>query len=188
MFINTFLKRIIMISFCLIITVQSVSYADSTIEDSAAKNLVNLKIMQGYEDGSLRLQNNIKRSEFVTLVVKMLGYDQDTDLDTIPLKFTDVKMKSWSYKYINSAVKHKLVLGSGNRFNPDNNITYSEALTVIIRSLGYEDTLVGKWPENVLAKSTELGLDKNLNLDRNQQITRGEMAIIIDNSLLINLR
>ncbi len=186
---STFYKRVIMLTFCLVLALQSFAYADSSVEDIASKNLVNLKIMQGYEDGSLRLQNKIKRSEFVTLIVKMLGYDQNTDLDTMELEFKDVSNKSWYTKYIKAAVHHKLVLGnSKNKFNPESNITYSEALTVLIRSLGYEDTLIGKWPDNILAKSTELGLDKDLSLERNQQITRGEMAIIINNSLLIDLR
>jgi hypothetical protein len=144
--------------------------------------------MQGYEDGDLRLQNKINRNEFVTLIVKMLGYDDDSELDTIKISFKDVSQKNWAYTYIKAAVKNKLVVGTNdNKFNPVNNITFAEALTVMVRALGYENSLEGKWPQNVIKRASELGISNNIDLDPNTQITRGEMAVIIDNSILIDM-
>jgi hypothetical protein len=164
------------------------SFAEQNLQNDCAKALVSLKIMQGYEDGSLRLQNKIKRSEFVTLIVKMLGYDKDTDVSNVKVDFKDIKKSHWAYNYARLAVKYKLVVGSPDKkFSPDNYITYSEALTVLIRSLGYESTLQGKWPENVLNKATEIDLNNNLNLPNNKQITRGDMSVMVYNSLTINL-
>ncbi|KNY29754.1 S-layer homology domain-containing protein [Pseudobacteroides cellulosolvens] len=162
------------------------SLAENPSIDTAANNLVNLKIMQGYGDGDLRLQNKINRSEFVTLIVKMLGYDSDSDLDTYKLSFKDVSKTNWAYNYIKAAVKNKLAYGTNeNKFNPANNITYAEALTVMVRALGYENSLKGQWPQNVIEKASELGIDNNIELEPNTQITRGEMALIIDNSISI---
>lgn len=169
-----------------LISIPSNSKAEDQIINNAANNLVSLKIMQGYEDGDLRLQNKINRSEFVTLVVKMLGYDSDTELDKYNLSFKDVSSKHWAYSYIKAAVKNKLAYGTNeNKFNPVNNITYAEALTVMVRALGYESTLKGQWPQNVIDKATELGINNNIELQPNAQITRGEMALIIDNSVSI---
>lgn len=169
-----------------LISIPSNTLAENTATETAANNLVDLKIMQGYGDGDLRLQNKINRSEFVTLIVKMLGYDDDADLETYKLSFKDVYNNNWAYVYIKAAVKNKLAYGTNdNKFNPTNNITYAEALTVMVRALGYESSLKGQWPQNVIEKASELGIDNNIKLEPNTQITRGEMALIIDNSISI---
>lgn len=161
--------------------------ADTDLQDECAKSLVSLKIMQGYEDGSLRLENKIKRSEFVTLIVKMLGYDQDTDINNVTVNFKDIKKSHWAFNYVRLAVKNSLIVGSPDKkFSPDSNITYAEALTVLIRSLGYESTLVGSWPENVIDKATQLGLNNSLDLTQDKQITRGEMSVMVYNSLTVD--
>ncbi|MDP4182350.1 MAG: S-layer homology domain-containing protein [Bacillota bacterium] len=179
------LASLILISFIILLPLNSI--ADESFEEAAANNLVSLNIMQGYSDGQLRLQNKINRSEFTTLVVKMMGYDKDTDTDNIKLDFKDVLKKNWAYVFIKAAVKNKLVMGNNEKeFRPTSNITYAEALTVMIRALGYEKTLDGKWPDNVLKKASELGVDKNLSLEKDDQITRGQMSIIIDNSLSVD--
>lgn len=72
----------------------NIPYAASTGEsviEQNANTLVNLGIMKGYEDGTLRLDNKIKRSEFITLVVKMMGYDKDTNLENTKITFKDLK-------------------------------------------------------------------------------------------------
>lgn len=158
-----------------------------SISEQNANSLVKLGIMKGYEDGSLRLDNKIKRSEFITLVVKMMAYDKDTDLEGVEISFSDIKEKHWAYTNIGLALKYNLVAGyPDNTIAPDNNVTYAEALAVAIRALGYEKDLTGKWPTNVVTKGSELGLDKNLSLDANHPLSRGEMSTIVYNSLTVD--
>lgn len=160
---------------------------DTNLQNDCAKALVELKIMQGYEDGSLRLENKIKRSEFVTLIIKMLGYDEDTDISNVNVSFTDIKKSHWAYKYAVLSAKYNLIIGTPDKkFQADNYITYAEALTILIRSLGYEKTLEGKWPQNVINKSEEIELSKNLDINKDKQITRGEMSVMVYNSLTVN--
>lgn len=162
--------------------------ADINMQNDCANALIDLKIMQGYEDGSLRLENKIKRSEFATLVIKMLGYENDTDISSVKISFKDIKKTHWAYKYAVLSTKYNLIVGTPDKkFMPDNYITYAEALTILIRSLGYESTLQGKWPENVINKSVEIDLSKNLDLQKDKQITRGEMSVMVYNSLTVNL-
>lgn len=159
---------------------------NSVIEENA-NTLVNLGIMKGYEDGTLRLDNKIKRSEFITLVVKMMGYDKDTNLGNTKINFKDLPKKHWAYTNIGLALKYELVSGyPDNTVAPDKDVTYAEALAVVIRALGYEKSLKGKWPDNVVNKGAELNLNKNLSLSPNQPLTRGEMSVIIYNALTVN--
>ncbi|TYQ14791.1 UNVERIFIED_CONTAM: S-layer family protein [Acetivibrio alkalicellulosi] len=158
------------------------------IQNSNAQALLKLDILRGYEDGSLRLENNIRRSEFITLVVRLMGYHNDDDIDNVNITFKDIEKNHWAYNNIRLAVKYDLVAGyPDNTIAPNNNVTFAEALAVVIRALGYENTLEGTWPDNVINKATELNLDKNLSLKANQQITRGEMSVIVYNALTVKL-
>lgn len=157
------------------------------IQQDNANTLKTLGILKGYEDGSLRLQNKIKRSEFITLVVKLMGYDTDADIDNVKVTFTDISSKHWAYDNIKRSIKYNLVAGyPNNTIAPDNDVTYAEALAVVIRALGYEKDLKGEWPNNVMDKATEINLTTNLNLDANHKLTRGEMSVIVYNALTVN--
>ncbi|MDQ2086028.1 S-layer homology domain-containing protein [Herbivorax sp. ANBcel31] len=159
------------------------------VRDNCAQTLVKLNILKGYEDGTLRLNNKILRSEFITLVVRLMGYHKDTDIDNIEINFKDIEENHWAYDNIKLAIKYNIVTGyPDNTIAPNNNVTYAEALAVIINALGYEDTLDGEWPDNVVEKATELKLDKNLNIEANTQITRGEMSVLIYNALTVPLK
>ncbi|NMB34172.1 MAG: S-layer homology domain-containing protein [Clostridium sp.] len=158
-----------------------------SIQQKNADALVTLDILKGYEDGSLRLQNKIKRSEFITLIVKLMGYDADADINNIKISFSDIDNKHWAFNNIKLAVKYDLIAGyPDNTIAPNNDVTYAEALAVVIRSLGYESTLVGKWPENVVSKAKEIALTTDLHLDPNHKLTRGEMSVIVYNALTVN--
>lgn len=162
---------------------------DSTLQNDCAKALVRLKLLQGYSDGSLKLQDRIKRSEFITLTVKMSGYDKITDAGTGNLPFKDITSKHWAYNYIKVALKKGLVSGyPDNTIAPDKYVTYAEALTVLVKVLGYESALKGTWPDNVVTEAAQLGLNKNAALPNNKQITRGEMAVLVYNALTADLK
>jgi hypothetical protein len=188
------MKKQIIIAFLIIITtifsiIPSANAVENVpqVQQDNANTLKALGILKGYEDGSLRLQNKIKRSEFITLVVKLMGYDTDADIDNIKVTFTDISSKHWAFNNIKLAIKYNLVAGyPDNTIAPDNDVTYAEALAVVIRALGYENTLEGEWPNNVVNKATEINLTTNLTLDPNHKLTRGEMSVIVYNALTVS--
>lgn len=186
---KTFTIRTIVLSiivFSLFILPVSAS-ADTALQNTSAQSLVKLDIMKGDEKGNLNLQNNVKRCEFVTLVLRMMGYDKDNDLSGIKITFKDITSKHWAYNNIKLGLKYKLISGlPDNTVAPDKDVTYAEALTVLIRALGYESTLSGSWPDSVINKSTEIGLSKNILLSGNKPLTRGEVAVLVNNSLTID--
>lgn len=176
---------VFLLAFSLLLTTANAAPSNA-LQAQYSQSLVKLGILQGYEDGSLRLQNNIKRSEFVTLIIRIMGFDKDTDIDNIKMPFKDMSKSHWAYNYMKIALKHKYITGyPDNTLAPDSYVTYAEALTVILRALGYESILTGKWPDNVLNKSSQLGLDKDMGLSQGKHLTRGEMSVIIYNSLMV---
>lgn len=161
--------------------------SDAELQNSSSETLYKLKILQGYEDGSLRLQDKIKRSEFITIIVRILGYENNTDVSGINITFKDIGKNHWAYNNVKIAMKYNIVDGyPDNTIAPDNFVTYAEALSVLVKALGYKDTLVGSWPDNVIGKSNQLGINKNILLPQNKQLTRGEVSVLVNNSLVVN--
>jgi hypothetical protein len=169
---------------------------DEKLRDDCAAVLVKLKIMQGGTGGNLRLNDPITRSEFVTLVIRMMGWDYDTALDGIGLAFSDSgQIQGWAEKYIKIALKYNLIKGyiikgynTGNtvELRPNRVVTTAEALAILIRALGYESTVEGGWPDGVMNKALAIGLRKNIDLPPAHNLTRGESAVLIFNALTVD--
>ena len=158
---------------------------NANFEEIASKALVNLKLMMGDEQGNLNLENNVTRCEFVTLVNRMMTYDVDDSSLSVPFK--DISPKHWAYNNIKTALKHSLINGyTDNTVRPDNYVSFVEANAVIIRALGYDSNINKKWPEGIIDKSKELGLDKNMKVPEDKLITRGEASVLIYNALTVN--
>ena len=101
--------------------------------------LAALEIMVGDEDGSLRLNDTIKRSEVAKMVVHTMGMDNLAEAAKGTSVFSDVPADHWANGYINVANTHGLVIGDDTgKFRPDSRITYEEAMTIFVRATGYE--------------------------------------------------
>lgn len=182
------LKILFILIFIFAVFVAQVSAAvDPAIQTRSSGTLVKLQLMRGDEKGNLNLQNKVTRAEFITMAIRMLGHDRDNNLKDIDIPFKDITDKYWAYNNIKIAIKYKLVTGYiDNTIRPNNNVTFTEAQAILVRALGYESTMTGNWPDNVINKSIELGLNRNLDLPKDKQITRGEASVLIYNSLTVN--
>ncbi len=154
----------------------------STITESA-DTLNKMKILNGYEDGSLRLENNITRAEFCALLINMLGIK---DFDGINNRFSDVKENAWYFNAINKVAELGFINGykEDGTFRPSNNITYAESCAILVNLLGYNSELEGSWPVNVTKKAEELGIVEGLeNIEASYKMTRGEISVMLVNSM-----
>jgi len=187
---NKLLTKFFTLILISLITVVTVNASPGTaFQNKAANALVKLGIMKGYEDGSLRLENYIKRSEFITLILKAACIEAENNPDSREMSFKDLSSEHWAYYFIKTAWLNGIVSGyPDNTFAPDKEVTLPEALLATIRILGYERELTGSWPDNVISKANELDLCKNLDLPGNKALTRGEAAVIIFNSLTVKLK
>lgn len=184
--VNSLAKIFLMVLLMSFMFFSKVFASDSTdsLQTQHAEFLKKLNVIQGYPDGSLKLGNNIKRSEYITLVVRASN-SESTDTTGYVANFVDLKSSHWAYKNLKVALKTGLVSGYTDKtIRPDKNVTYAEALTVILNYLGYKN-LPGKWPTNVIDKATSLGITKNSNLVQDKVLTRGEMCTTLYNALLV---
>lgn len=156
--------------------------------EKAADKLNVLGIIEGYPDGSFGLDRNITRAEFAKIAVVAAGLkDAAEQLVNFPSQFSDVKVGEWYTGWINMAASQGFVKGDpAGTFRPNDNITYAEVVTVLVRLLGYNDNLTGPWPTNYLAKAVELGITDGVALNASAPAVRGDVFVMTNNTLDCN--
>lgn len=175
-------------------SISSAAGADS--EESAYSEALDvlkaLSIVVGdAESGLIRPNDAIKRSEVAKMAVATLGL---TDLalgSTNSSKYSDVPSDHWAIGYINVATNQGIVIGDDvGTFRPDDTITYQEAMTIIVRILGYEPKALdeGGYPGGFLAVAADNKLNKNAVVSSTTApATRGIVSQIFFNALEVKM-
>lgn len=95
----------------------------------AVSTLVKAKVIEGYEDGTFKPQNNITRAELATIISKFSSLKGGSTI------FPDTK-GHWADKYINSAYASGWIDGyEDGSFRPQREITRAEMAAMINRFL-----------------------------------------------------
>ena len=164
------------------------SYSDFSANENyavSALRLQDLGILSGYEDGSFRPDNTITRAEFTKIVVCMMDKETEAKSSTGLTGFFDVDIASWYTNYIRYAVNRDILSGyADGSFRPQNTISVSEAVTILLRTLGYNEDEVGYfWPDNYMSASNSLGLLNGMDLAPDTSVTRKVAAVLVDRAL-----
>ena len=113
--------------------------------EAAVKFLYDLKVYKGYNENDLGTENDVKRYEMALFVARIstgwVDDDQWEDGDANNSGFTDLAgTPADSYLgAISYASQKGIIEGYGDgRFGPEDGITYQDALTMTVRTLGYE--------------------------------------------------
>lgn len=195
-------KRVISFAVMFVMTMMlalpSVSAAKDLPEDvlgteyeESVELLKALNIMVGDETGEFRLEDGIKRSEAAKIAVALAGLTDVAESTKNQSGFPDVSASHWANGYINVSRAQQYVIGDdrGN-FRPDDNITYAEAVTILMRVLGYEPSASanGGFPTGYLVSAGSAGLFRGgVSAPTNSIATRGIVAKLAYNALTINL-
>ena len=104
--------------------------------------------------------------------------------------FYDVDPSSDLSGYINQGVNlgteegvnQKVICGRADGgYHPDDQVTYGELCTMMVRLLGYSDSdLTGAWPNNYIQKAADLDLTTDIALNRSDKVTLGVEAVMFD--------
>ncbi|MBQ8003625.1 MAG: S-layer homology domain-containing protein, partial [Oscillospiraceae bacterium] len=102
--------------------------------------------------------------------------------------FSDVMYTHWGAPYISVASKNKFMTGySDGSFRPDSYIKYEEALSAMLRLLGYTNAdYTGAYPAGHISKAADIGLSDEVYISAGNPIVRSEMAKLVYN--LLNTR
>ena len=155
-----------------------VSDADTAL---AVEVLSGLGIVSGGSGGNYYPDQGLTRAQFCKLAVLAEGHGDQVTSSAYRTLFSDVAGSHWAAPYINLACEEGLVSGYGNgTFGPDDPVTVGQAVTVVLRLLGYTTDQVGPfWPEDYMALGEQLGLLEGVSNDPDHALTRGEAALML---------
>lgn len=186
-------KRIfgLLLAACLAVTALAAPAAAFTdVTDAAtAVDVECLRLMgvlDGYADGSFRPDATLTRAQFCKMAVYALNAQKELGKYRSVTVFPDVKPSHWAASYINLASKGKgVILGfADGKFHPEARVTAGQAVTILMRQLGYKDEDVGAvWPDGYLAQAEVTGLTDGLHLTGSAALTRGQAARLFVNLL-----
>ncbi|HBH12465.1 MAG TPA: hypothetical protein DDX29_04995, partial [Clostridiales bacterium] len=175
-------KIILMIALMLALSAGSahaVEFSDikDTKYEEAVEFLSAYGIINGYPDGTFKPDQPITRGEVSKIATYMLGYGDFAQ--NMQSNYADMD-GHWATQYVDIANAFDIVQGYlDGSFGPDNNITYSEAVTMVVRTLGYTDaSLPGSWPYDYFVKAGDLGIVHDIPISA-EDATRGDMALMV---------
>jgi len=162
--------------------------SDITDKDTkeAVLRLAAFAIVNGMEDGKYHPGDKVTREQFAKILVTALKMDTAAKAATGRSSFKDVEANRWSVGYINVAAGQGLINGyPDGTFKPANEVSYAEAITMLVRALGYRDNMLsGNWPGNYLAKAAEKEITKHVAFSDSTGVSnRGDVAILVNNTL-----
>lgn len=187
--------KILSTALALILTISTVpakAYTDvyeTDIYSEAVNRLGDLDIINGFEDGSFRPYDTLTRAQFAKLVVCALDKEDEAKASAVSSNFNDVNQYYWAVPYINYVSKNNIIIGyADGTYAPEKPITYAEAVTVLVRALGYSESDIGYfWPQNYIDKAVSLGVSDYVFANSSDVITRGQAALLLDNMLFTDI-
>ncbi len=174
----------------------------------AIQRAVENGLIGGYDDGTVKPDKNILRSEMAAIMVRAFGATKEADISAYP----DMSADKWYYSEFAKAVQMGAFSGTDDgKLNPEANITYEECFTVISRifCLPYRDpydqknldivddtvldtysdaSSIAQWARKytalVVGNGYWNGYEGKLK-PHDQFITRAEFAVLMDNLIKI---
>ena len=93
-------------------------------------------LIEGYPDGTFGIGDEITRSQFVTVLCRMFGWDMVSPASP---SYIDCPSSAWYYAAVETARAHN-VMDPAGAFRPEDYISRGEMAVMLVRALGY-DTL-----------------------------------------------
>ena len=191
-------KRVFSLLLALVLTLSAAAIPASAAESfsdvtdkKTAQNVEVLRLLgviEGNGAGQFNPSGLLTRAEFCKMVVVLMGKGSDAMRYKTVTIFPDVRATHWAAGYINLAVRQsepKLLAGlPDGTFQPDSYITYGQAVTILMRVLGFADQDTGGiWPDGYINLAKSTGVSAGVNLTGSANITRAQAAQLFVNVL-----
>lgn len=173
------------------------------IPDSAqaesAELLRLLGVVSGDGAGHFSPNDLLTRAQFCAMTIGVRKETKQAEALMNYTIFKDVKGDHWARGFINYAARitvgdsgERLVSGVGDAsFAPDRSIEFAEAVTMVVRLLGYSQKDVPSgtnWYSGYMAVAQTAGLLEGLDLAPETYLTRGQAAILFRNLLFADMK
>lgn len=145
------MKKLVSFILLLIILISCVPFSvhaqrDFSHESVLAQELKDLGLFRGVSDTDFDLASAPTREQAVTMLIRLLGKENEALNGTWKHPFTDVS--SWADPYIGYAYENGLTLGISDTKFGTGNASAAMYLTFVLRALGYSDTTASDFTWN----------------------------------------
>jgi len=165
----------------------SAAFTDIADERTAlnAAALEALGVVDGVGGGRFDPGGTLTRAQFCKLAVYIMDAAGEARQYAQRSVFTDVRGTHWAAGCIHLAVNKGMINGVGDgTFRPDRPIKYGEAVTILMRMLGWADKDFSlAWPFGYIAGAEENGLARQMSCGAEDTLTRAEAAQLFVNLL-----
>lgn len=161
----------------------------------AVEALRTMGVLDG-SGGYFNPSGSLTRAQFCKMAILVMGRGGEADAQASRTIFNDVPGSHWARGYVNLAALttvggeedkggSRLMMGLGNgSFAPDRPITYGEAVTAVLRILGYTKEANFNWPYGAVASAAAVGLDSGFTAPKaGDNLTRAQAALLFCNML-----
>ncbi|MCQ2552192.1 MAG: S-layer homology domain-containing protein [Clostridia bacterium] len=192
-------KRIlsIMLMLALVLGSVSFSFAASSFTDitdsrtaAAVEVLKLMGVVDGVGDGKYNPDEKLTRAEFCKLAVIAMHTEASFNKYSSMTIFPDVKASEWFAPYVNMAAKELAIVKGmpDGSFKPANEIKTGEAVTILLRLIGYTDEEIGGvWPYGHMNFAESAGMFVGVNAGgASSGISRGDAANLFVNAIKID--
>lgn len=108
--------------------IQAYPWAEAYINDLASRKIIN-----GYADGSFKPADNVKRADFIIMVINAIGADKGQEITE---NFDDVSEGAYYYRAVGIAKELGIANGNGDgTFAPTSYITRQDMMIIAKKSL-----------------------------------------------------
>lgn len=166
-------------------------FTDVSSDNQYSKSITTLStlgVINGYDDGTFKPDGSITRAEFAKIITYVLGL---SGLTTPSTEFSDVG-GHWANANIKTAYDQGIINGfEDGTFRPDDNVTYEQALKMIVCTLGYDAfaQAAGGYPVGYQSQAASLGLTKGISgLAFDAPANRGAIAQAVYNALEVSMQ
>jgi len=143
--------------------------------------LYSMGIVNGMDSRHYAPEEVLTRAQFSKMIVLALGKGDALSAYNRMTLFQDVPSQHWAAGYVNLSSSLGLIKGYGDgSFGPEDSVLYGQAITILLRSLGYTSQQIGYyWPADYVSFAENIGLDGDRGLGAYDLLTRGDAAVLI---------
>ena len=159
-----------------------IASAQQQTPENAADILYKLNLFKGTDNG-FELEKSLTRAEAITMIVRLLGDENNLSKTVYKHPFDDVP--DWADKYIGYAYTNNITKGiSDTEFGANDEVNIKQFLTFILRTLEYRDPddFLWNFPEDL---AMQVGI---LDPDYTGTCLRGDMVVICEKALNTNYK
>jgi len=176
----------IILSLAIILSLSIPTSASSLPGDDDIETILDVMGIMTYDArGSFNEGQYVTRAALAKILVTASQYKGAASGSSRISPFSDVLHTHWGAPYISVASKNKFMTGySDGSFRPNSYIKYEDALSAMLRLLGYTNSdYTGAYPSGQIAKASDIGLSDGVNSTVGNPVIRSEMAKLVYNLL-----